>query len=100
LPARALGRLGRRRTLVHDDRHDPSHRAGRPVSGDRLTGAGIALAFALGACFLALAARRPSVPSGRRRRARLLLAAGLRLLYLVAGLLLVVRAGFALSALV
>ena len=69
------------------------------MSGDRLTGAGIALAFAAGACFLVLAARRPTVPSGRRRRSRLLLARALRLLYLVAGLLLVVRATFALSAL-
>ena len=69
------------------------------MTGDRLTGAAIVLAFAAGIGFLLLAARRPTVPAGRRRRARLLLAGALRLLYLVAGLLLVVRAGFALSAL-
>jgi hypothetical protein len=62
-----------------------------------MRGAGIALAFVAGACFLFLAAR-PPMPSGRPTRRRLLLARGARLLYLISGLLLLVRGTFALTA--
>jgi hypothetical protein len=62
-----------------------------------LTVVSIVLAFVAGACFLVLAARSRPPAGGVTRRARLL-AGGLRVLYLVAGLLLVVRGSVALAA--
>ena len=61
-----------------------------------MRGAGIILAFVAGAFFLYLAAR-PPMPKERPTRRRLFLAKIARLLYLVSGLLLLVRATFALT---